>query len=496
MNRVDARPYMEQAISVMRRSVLERRADGKVGPLVGAVLVFPDGSTIEASRGELREGDHAEFTLLERKCRDIRLDEVVLFATLEPCAPGARSERKLGCAERVIFARIREVWVGIEDPDPKVDRQGIRHLEANGVKVEIFDSDLQEKIRKENREFLLQALDRAEEARSADFRTASAPAVLLDVPVQGAGESDLKPAALARLAGALGIGSGDSGALREQLVRQGLAIKDDQSIRPTGSGLVLFGTRPRDFLPQAGLIASVRYPDGQEEVASFEQPLVEIPAEVEAWLRTRLPGFTSREAMERRDETTLPFEPVREAIVNALVHRDYEIQGAKCQLVVTPDTIVVKSPGRPVPPITLEQLASFSAPALSRNPKIHYVFRQLGLAEEAGLGMATMRDIAARHALPSPRYTFEDPYLAVTIYRTADAGARHIAGIDPGSLSPDERRSWEFVLRAGSTTVSTYAAATETAPRTAQRHLARLVELGLARRVGKGPATHYEVVRG
>ena len=55
-------------------------------------------------------------------------------------------------------------------------------------------------------------------------------------------------------------------------------------------------------------------------------------------------------------------------VLNALVHRDYAIEDAKCQLVVTPDTITVKSPGKPVEPITLEQMQSFDAPMLSRNP--------------------------------------------------------------------------------------------------------------------------------
>lgn len=118
---------MEKVISVMKQSINEPRADGKPSPLVGALLVKPDGIVDTAFRGELRQGDHAEFTLLERKHRDERLDGSFLFTTLEPCAPGARKHPKLPCAERIVNARIKKVWVGIEDPDPTVDRQGIRY---------------------------------------------------------------------------------------------------------------------------------------------------------------------------------------------------------------------------------------------------------------------------------------------------------------------------------------------------------------------------------
>ncbi len=162
------RKMMEKAIAVMRESINEPRSDKKASPLVGAVLVTPEGAVDTACRGELRHGDHAEYTLLERKHRDERLDGSFLFATLEPCAPRARKHPKLACAERIVNAGIAEVWVGIEDPDPMVDRQGIRYLEQNGVKVHIFDLDLQDEIREANEEFIAQALKRAAEAKDGN----------------------------------------------------------------------------------------------------------------------------------------------------------------------------------------------------------------------------------------------------------------------------------------------------------------------------------------
>ena len=115
---------------------------------------------------------------------------------------------------------------------------------------------------------------------------------------------------------------------------------------------------------------------------------------------------------------------VREGVVNALVHRDYNIEGAKCQLIITPDTIVVKSPGGPIDPITLEQLQSFNAPMLSRNPLLHYVFAKMEMAEERGLGLKSMKRRASEAELPLPKYSWENPYLVLTLYRTSDSAAR------------------------------------------------------------------------
>jgi ATP-dependent DNA helicase RecG len=157
----DPEKYMEMAIDTMKNSIAEPRSDSKISPKVGAVLIKEDGTVQVASRGELRYGDHAEFTLLERKNRSERLDGSILFATLEPCAPGSRRHPKLGCAERIVNARVQEVWIGIEDPDPDVDRKGIKFLEDNGIKVHMFYPKFQKVIKEINKEFLKQATERA-----------------------------------------------------------------------------------------------------------------------------------------------------------------------------------------------------------------------------------------------------------------------------------------------------------------------------------------------
>lgn len=153
-----------------------------------------------ACRGELRDGDHAEYTLLERKNRDSKLDGAVLFATLEPCAPGSRRHPKLGCAERVVLARIKEVWIGIEDPDPTVDRKGIKYLQDNGVTVHMFDREFQEAIKAVNKEFIARALERAAAARleKKPKRVTLSP---LEGPIANADTNDLSTEALEQYRG-------------------------------------------------------------------------------------------------------------------------------------------------------------------------------------------------------------------------------------------------------------------------------------------------------
>lgn len=489
----DPRKLMEKAIEAMRASVHEARTDGKASPMVGAVLRKPDGTVVTACRGELRYGDHAEFTLLERKNRDQKLDGSLLFTTLEPCGPKARSFPKLCCAERIELARIKEVWVGIEDPDPKVDRKGIKYLQDKGITVHMFDRDLQDIIREENKEFIAQALERAAaaEEKKPEVVTLSS----LENAFSAAAVADFSDEALHQYHDlAQTKDEVRSEAFNRRLVQQGLLREENGRILPTGFGILLFGKEPRTSLPQAGLLGTIHYPNGKEETRDFDGPLVLIPPLVEGWLANKLPMVLDRNQMQRRVTPPLPFEMVREAVVNALIHRDYEIREAKCQLEVTADAITIKSPGGPLPPITLEQLRRLDAPMLSRNPELHYVFAKMELAEERGLGIKSLKNRAQAARLPLPSYAWEDPYLILTIFRNQEAASSALPAKALESLSDSERKGWEWLTTVGRATASEYAAGASVPGRTGRRHLNRFLELELVRKKGSGRTTEYEVV--
>jgi len=219
-----------------------------------------------------------------------------------------------------------------------------------------------------------------------------------------------------------------------------------------------------------------------------------IPDLLEKWLRDKLPNVLDRSKMRREERPALPFEMLREAVVNALIHRDYDIEGGKCQVVVTEDTVTVRSPGEPPPPITLEQLQSFTAPMLSRNPGLHFVFARMGMAEEQGLGIASLRDRAKELGLPLPRYTWNAPYLVLTLYRSADATEKALDRDVLETLSESELEGWKWIATQEAVTSRTYAEAMGLGDRAALYHLKHFTELGLLRRSGTGPATRYKVV--
>ncbi|HEX7516266.1 MAG TPA: ATP-binding protein [Chthoniobacterales bacterium] len=489
----DSRKLMERAVEIMRESIPERRRDGKKSPVVGAVLWKPGGTVETAYRGELRDGDHAEFTVLERKNRSNRLDGCALFVTLEPCGPESRNHPKLSCAERIVLGRIKEVWVGLEDPDPTVDRKGIKYLQDNDVTVQMFDRDLQETIRDENKDFIAQALERAAEAEKKPKTVTLSP---FEHSVAAADMRDFSTEALERYHTVAKLPEAiESEAFRRRLLQQGLLKEERGELVPSGFGLLLFGQTPRDVMPQAGLLATIHYPNGKDETRDFDGPLVLIPDQVEKWLNDKLPNTIDRSRMQRQKIPELPFELIREPIVNGLVHRDYEIVGAKCQLVITADTVAVKSPGRPIPPITVEQLQNFNAPMLSRNPVLHYVFARMDLAEERGLGLQSFKSLASKLGLPVPKFAFEDPYLVLTVYRSPASAVHDLAPSVLKRLNADEKSAWQFIASKDSVSSPELIAELRFDERKAQRVLSKLVGTKLLQRVGKGRATRYKLLR-
>ncbi len=171
----------------------------------------------------------------------------------------------------------------------------------------------------------------------------------------------------------------------------------------TVSGMLLFGRTPNRFLPQAGIDAAA-FPGKSKDYGARERsplrgpltPLLNDADEiVEAGLVEQALAFVQRntavfgqleEGGARREEVSAyPREAVREAVVNALVHRDYLLSSTDIELTIYDDRMEIVSPGRLPNGITPARMLTGCRAA--RNQLIKDVMRDYRYLENSGMGV-------------------------------------------------------------------------------------------------------------
>ena len=474
------RELMELAIEEMYKSVPDpNRNDNKSNPKVGAVIATQDGILISTShRGELRIGDHAEFTAIERKNRGEKLDGYVMYATLEPCAPGARNHPKLSCAERIVNARFSKVFIGCIDPDPSVSGQGRDFLISNGIEVDYFDKDLVDIIYKENKKFFDDA-----KIRSHEYN----PNPVLPKPTiltQGLSNfdlTDLSEEAQQDLIDRQNLGLKiNSVGFIKYLTQLGLVFKEKKSKteRPTGMGLLLLGRNPQLEFEQSRIKFTIEQSVGDAKIKDIEGPLLLMPEKIEDLLDLSFLPEINREKFHREEIVDISIKLLRELIINAIVHRDYLIKDKQVRVVAYKDRIEIWSPGAPI--ISIEKFKNFNVPSISRNPKLAYIFFKTRLVEERGIGMKELKAFKDNNNLPDPTFRMEDDYFVITVFRKRNK--RDEISID---------MVLNLVKKIGKISSGDYATHFNVSTKTASRHLNKLYTEGVLDKEGEKKGRKY-----
>jgi len=140
---------MNMAVAEAKKS---RAEDDRTHPRVGVVIVQEGGQVTTSHRGELGPGDHAEFTVLEKKLSSHFLAGATVYTTLEPCT--TRNHPKLPCAFRLIERKVRRVVIGMLDPNPDICGKGLWALRDANVATDLFPHALMSQLEELNREFI------------------------------------------------------------------------------------------------------------------------------------------------------------------------------------------------------------------------------------------------------------------------------------------------------------------------------------------------------
>jgi ATP-dependent DNA helicase RecG len=195
----------------------------------------------------------------------------------------------------------------------------------------------------------------------------------------------------------------------EQLLRDAGAITDEGV---TYAALVLFGTRNalRKFLPQAEIIFEYRSSEIAGPAAQREEFSVGFFAcydRIWELINLRNDKQHYQEGLFVFDIPTFNERVVREALLNAVSHRNYKL-GGSIFIRQYRDRLVIESPGGFPPGVTPENILYRQSP---RNKRIAELFALCGLVERSGQGMDLMYELCIREAKKLPDFSGSDDYL-------------------------------------------------------------------------------------
>ena len=309
----------------------------------------------------------------------------------------------------------------------------------------------------------------------------------------GATLDDINWAEAERYLAELGGLSSDS--REEALLKRGCLAQKEGGLLPTNAGLLLFGLDPQRWI-RSSVILVVRYA-GATMADSFIRQEIRgtLPEQIrhaEAFVVENMRRGMRLLGLERVEETEYPVEAIREAIVNAVAHRDYQIRGDEIRVLMFSDRIEFYSPGRLPGHITVKNMVD---ERYSRSETIVQILSDMGFIERLGYGIDRMIRLMAKAGLSAPRFAETAAGFQVTLVGQGSAlVSEHVDTLRWQHLGLNERqeKALGYLADKGRITNREYQQlCPEVSAETIRRDLADLVGKNLLLKIGEKRATYY-----
>jgi len=328
--------------------------------------------------------------------------------------------------------------------------------------------------------------------------------------VPGTTLDDLSPEALTDYRKSRAEANPDAEELRwsdEELLRSLGCITQDTQLNPviwrlTVAGVLLFGKSQTlrrcfpmtrvDYIRVPGR-EWVPDPERRFDTVELRDSMFRLIRRAQAAVLDDLPkAFDLKEGgLQRHDKPVIPQRVIREALVNALMHRSYRSH-SPVQIIRYANRLEIRNPG-----FSLKSPEHLGEPGSEpRNPRIAGVLHETRFAETKGSGIRVMRETMEQAGLTPPLFESDrghDQFVARYFFHHF-LGADDVAWLaqfKDAQLSSDEAKALIVVREAGAIDNSNFRALTKVDTLTASTALRRLRDAGLLVQKGRGSATYY-----
>lgn len=215
--------------------------------------------------------------------------------------------------------------------------------------------------------------------------------------------------------------------VEETLLHYRLAEKRNGRLLLRRSALLLFASDPLRWHPRCGIDFAIWEGTERRTGTAFNirkririegRTLVRLVEEAYRTIQQYLPERQALVDLFFEERLVYPTFAWQEAIVNAIAHRDYALEGIGIEVDLFENRLEVRSPGELVPPVTLERLRNRERVHASRNPRVVRVLTDLGYMRERGEGIPRMFEVMEREGLHLPELAIEGGCFVVTLRST------------------------------------------------------------------------------
>lgn len=287
---------------------------------------------------------------------------------------------------------------------------------------------------------------------------------------------------------------------------RGLICQDSNSGEryATAAGIVLLAKDPTAVFPQCRIAANAYGATEKGEPIDrrdIRQPLPRAIQETIDFLIRNMRHTQTVRGFARVEVDEYPYEALREAIINAVAHRDYEILGTSIRVEKYADRIVILSPGLPPPPLTLAKRRSLKYLPCSRNPNIARALSYFERVEEQGDGLRRMIAATKNMGLPAPEFSINDGHFSVlfrgpgkSLAKLKSQQARPIFAVEPSvidTLTANRKTIMRELLKNKQVQVPKIAALLKVTEQAIRKDMAKLQKMRLIEKRGSARATYY-----
>jgi ATP-dependent DNA helicase RecG len=273
---------------------------------------------------------------------------------------------------------------------------------------------------------------------------------------------------------------------------------------PNNTAILFFSQKASDYFPQNeiriarfdGITRGTPTIDSQE----IKGPVYQIIDQVENFFRRNTRTASKIVDFKRVDIPEYPYSAIREALINAIAHRDYNRTGAPILFYIYDDKVEVISPGGLVSGVTLKNIGSKHE---ARNRNICRIFHKTKDMEQLGTGIHKMRDDMRDYGLSEPEFRLYDKSFAVIFHGPGEYILDLVSSIpedrktDLKDLGLNDRqiKALEIMVNDGKIfTSAMYQEIFNVSRRTATRDFKKLLELKMIQKSGDRKSTTYKAI--